>query len=144
MTDPIARLREAVELLSDARESVEFEVQENEQNWGDRLMHKQEPAITLLAKIDTFLSAVGIDGVDDALKRLAERGGDVSDHQCPCCHAAEEIDPQCVVCDGTGRVSVADLAAYRAGERCADEMLATQEGKEWLDITVSCIGRKSP
>lgn len=44
-------------LLSKARDSVEFEVQENKANWGERLMHKQEPAIELLKRIDEALMA---------------------------------------------------------------------------------------
>jgi hypothetical protein len=43
-------------LLSVARDSVEFEVQEKRQNWGDRLMHKQQGAIDLLAKITAAIT----------------------------------------------------------------------------------------
>jgi hypothetical protein len=54
-------------LLSVARDSVEFEVQEKRQNWGDRLMHKQQGAIDLLAKITALLTPTP----------AAERGGEV-------------------------------------------------------------------
>ena len=53
----VAERGEAVRLLEEARDSVEFEVQENHQNWGERLMHKQEGAIDLLARITAFLAA---------------------------------------------------------------------------------------
>lgn len=49
-------LAEAVRLLTDARDSVEFEVQEHELNWGERLMHKQEHAIDTLKQIEAFLA----------------------------------------------------------------------------------------
>ena len=52
-------------LLSVARDSVEFEVQEKRQNWGDRLMHKQQGAIDLLAKITAAITPTP----------AAERGG---------------------------------------------------------------------
>lgn len=48
-------LAEAVRLLTDARDSVEFEVMENELNWGERLMHKQEHAIETLKQIEAFI-----------------------------------------------------------------------------------------
>jgi hypothetical protein len=53
-------------LLSVARDSVEFEVQEKHQNWGDRLMHKQQGAIDLLAKITAAITPTP----------AAERGGE--------------------------------------------------------------------
>lgn len=42
-------------LLDEARESVRKEIEENRENWGERLMHKQEPAIELLKRIDQEL-----------------------------------------------------------------------------------------
>lgn len=51
-----ADLAEAVKIIDDARDSVEFKVQENEANWGERLMHKQQPAIDTLKNIDAFLA----------------------------------------------------------------------------------------
>lgn len=54
-----ADLAEAVRLLREARDSVEYEVQDNAANWGELLMHKQQPAIDCLSRIDAFLAKHG-------------------------------------------------------------------------------------
>lgn len=53
---PGARLGQAVALLREARDHVEQVVQDHKESWGERLMHKQEPAITCLAGIDAYLA----------------------------------------------------------------------------------------
>ena len=49
-------LIECARLLRKARESVEYEMQELHESYGDRLMHKQQPVIDLLAAIDAALA----------------------------------------------------------------------------------------
>lgn len=67
----------------------------------------------------------------------------MSDHECPLCYARERVSKKCPMCNGVGRISKEWLDSYRSGERHADEAMKTDDGKEWLDITVSCIGRKT-
>ena len=55
----VRRVREGERLLGEARDSVEECVQEHAANWGERLMHKQEPAIKNLKEIDAFLAEGG-------------------------------------------------------------------------------------
>lgn len=49
------RLNTAMELLTEARDDVAELITERRRNWGIRLMHKQQPGIDLLARIDAFL-----------------------------------------------------------------------------------------
>ncbi len=49
-------LLECARLLRIARHCVDLVVEENKANWGDRLMHKQQHAIDLLARIDAALA----------------------------------------------------------------------------------------
>jgi hypothetical protein len=56
---PDPRIAKLEELLREARDSVEECVQEHEAAWGQRLMHKQLPAINTLRMIDAALAEVG-------------------------------------------------------------------------------------
>ena len=49
-------LIECARLLRKARESVEYEMQDLHESYGERLMHKQQPVIDLLAAIDAALA----------------------------------------------------------------------------------------
>lgn len=64
------------------------------------------------------------------------------DRQCPLCYVRERVSEKCHLCKGSGRLSEEDLHCFWAGEKAASEWLDAAEGREWLDITVSCIGRK--
>ena len=70
-----AQLAQATALLREARDHVEQVVQENAANWGERLPHKQEPAIECLRMIDAFLAgqpAPAKVAVDDAMVDRAQ------------------------------------------------------------------------
>jgi hypothetical protein len=52
-------LLECARLLREARDSVEYEAQDLEESYGERLMHKQEPVRELLKRIDAALARLG-------------------------------------------------------------------------------------
>jgi hypothetical protein len=55
-TDLRAQRDELAALLRKARASVEYEMQDLHESYGERLMHKQQPVIDLLRDIDATLA----------------------------------------------------------------------------------------